>query len=93
MTGLGIPERLVVTGPFAVVRHPSSIGVLFILGGWYLMWRALHCLCWALPVVVIAILVENELEERNLEKAFGDEYRDYKKRVGRYFPKMARLRG
>ncbi len=92
MAGLGTPERLVTTGPFAVMRHPSSIGVLLIIAGWYLMWRALYCLYWAVPVVFVAMLVENELEERNLEKVFGDEYRAYKKRVSRYFPRMARWR-
>lgn len=93
MAGLGTPDRLVTDGPFSVIRHPSSVGIVLILGGWFLVWRSLHCLVWVLPPVVAAVFVENLMEERNLEKVFGDEYRAYKRSVGRYFPRFRRNGG
>ncbi len=90
MTGLGIPDRLVTTGLFGFIRHPSSFGVMCILTGWYMAWRALYCLYFAVPIMLFAIFIENRFEERNLERRFGEEYRAYKKRVGMYFPKTGR---
>lgn len=88
MEGFGTPDRLVITGPFAVIRHPSSVGIFLLTGGWFLAWRAPYCLYTALPIIAVAIAVENELEERNLERVFGDEFRGYKERVGRYVPRF-----
>lgn len=90
MKGLGTPDHLITTGLFSIVRHPSSMGVISIMIGWYLAWGALYCIYFVAPVIVIGIFIENKFEERNLEKKFGDEYRMYKKRVGMYFPLISR---
>jgi len=90
MKGLGTPERLITTGLFSIIRHPSSLGIISIMIGWYLAWGALHCIYFVTPIIVIGIFVENKFEERNLEMSFGDEYRMYKKRVGMYFPRIWR---
>lgn len=88
MKGLGIPDRLITKGLFSSVRHPSSLGVVLLLIGWYLIWDALYCIYFLVPLIVIGIYIENKLEEKNLERIFGDEFRAYKKSVGMYFPKI-----
>jgi protein-S-isoprenylcysteine O-methyltransferase Ste14 len=86
MKGLGTPEHLITTGLFRIIRHPSSLGVISIMIGWYLAWGALYCIYFVAPIIIIGIFVENKFEEKNLENHFGDEYRLYKKKVGMYFP-------
>ena len=36
----------------------------------------------------IAMAIRTPKEEANLIEKFGDEYRDYMKRTGRFFPKL-----
>ncbi|MBA4311820.1 MAG: hypothetical protein C0417_04225 [Chlorobiaceae bacterium] len=86
MKGLGIPDQLITSGLFSIVRHPSSIGILGMIIGWYFLWGALYCLYFAVPIIVLVIFIENKLEERNLENNFGEEYKTYKSKVGMYFP-------
>jgi len=88
MKGLGIPNRLITAGIFNIIRHPSSLGIIGITIGWCFAWRALYCIYFLIPVIVIGVILENKYEERNLEKIFGEEYRFYRKRVGMYFPKI-----
>lgn len=90
MKGIGTPERLITTGPFAIMRHPATAGFISIFIGWSLVWGAIYCLIFIAPIIVVGMVIENIFEERNLEKAFGDEYKVYKKRVGMYFPKIGR---
>jgi len=88
MEGSGTPDRLITNGLFSIIRHPSSLGIIFIFIGWYLAWGAWMCLIFIIPVLVVGIFIENRLEEKNLKKQFGDEYLTYKKKVGMYFPKI-----
>lgn len=88
LRGLATPEKLITTGPYRLIRHPANIGFISIFVGWFLTWGAVYCLYFIAPILVIGLIIESFFEERVLEKAFGDEYRDYKKRVGMYFPKM-----
>ena len=87
----GIPSRLITTGPYRLIRHPASAGFIIIFMGWSLAWGALYCL-YAAPVIIIGLALESLWEERNLEKALGHEYREYKGRVGMYLPKTRRLK-
>ncbi len=75
--------RLVTTGPYAIVRHPLYTTALIAL--------------WCSPILTTGILAFNiaatlyiligsELEERKLVAEYGDEYRNYKRRVARLIP-------
>ena len=39
-------------------------------------------------VVVFIMMVQVHNEEQRLERDFGDEYRNYKHKVGKFFPKL-----
>jgi len=85
--GRGIPGRIVTTGPYSIIRHPANVGFISAFAGWSLVWGAVYSLC-LLPILIIGLVVESFWEEKNLEKVFGDEYREYKKKVGMFFPNI-----
>jgi len=85
-----IPTKLVTTGIYDVVRHPQYIGLNISFAGWSLIWVAIYSL-YLIPVIIFLNWLQAVLEEKYiLEKAFGDEYREYRKRVGMFFPKFRR---
>ena len=48
------------------------------------LWSVMPLLIVLAEVILLTLQVRSE--EKRLEKDFGQEYLDYKKRVGRYFP-------
>lgn len=81
----GIPKKVVTTGPYSVIRHPANVGFISAFAGWSLVWGAVYSL-YLVPVLIIGLVIESFWEEKNLEKEFGDEYREYKKKVGMFLP-------
>lgn len=82
-------DRLVTTGPYAVVRHPQYLGIFIALLGELIHWPTILTLA-LLPFVVLAYVGLARKEERELLLRFGDAYRDYQRRVPTFIP---RLRG
>lgn len=76
-------------GPFARVRHPGYHAGLFLMTpGFCLIWGTYGM--FALPPIMLLILMGLiGAEERELLDQFGDEYRDYQRRVGRLWPRRA----
>ncbi len=81
-----LPEKIIKTGPYSIIRHPANLGFMSTFTGWYLYWCGLYSL-YLLPFFIIFLIVETFWEERNLEKVFGDEYKEYKKEIGMFMPK------
>ena len=82
-------HTLVTHGPYRWVRHPFY--------GVVLMWglsMSLLTANWLIAVLVIAAIAmlvrRTSIEEGKLTERFGDEYRSYAAKTGRFFP---RLRG
>jgi protein-S-isoprenylcysteine O-methyltransferase Ste14 len=78
--------RLIVTGPYAWIRHPMYTGIfLFGVGALlvYPTWTKL--VCWLLLALVLRAKATRE--EQALQARFP-EYRDYSARIGRFLPKM-----
>ncbi len=79
------PRALVVTGPYAVSRHPMYVGWWLIhLGAGMVQGSA-----WALLTTPGAVLAEHPAvlkEERMLAELFGSDYAVYAQRVPRYLP-------
>jgi len=80
-------HTLVTSGPYRWVRHPlytvgSTIFIAFgmMADSWFI--AALGMLAF------IGMTIRTPKEEANLIEKFGDEYREYMKRTGRYFPKI-----
>ena len=80
-------HKLVTSGPYRWIRHPlySFASSLFIAFGmmadnWFIALLGI--------LAFIAMASRTPKEEENLIAKFGDEYREYMKRTGRYLPKL-----
>jgi protein-S-isoprenylcysteine O-methyltransferase Ste14 len=77
-------STLVATGPFRFTRNPMYLGV--VVTGIGAALTAGTWLMWLVPIIVFALdqLVIIPFEERSMERAYGDAYRNYKARVRRW---------
>lgn len=77
-------SRLVDAGPYRFTRNPMYLGLALAYAGLSLLIDSAWPLL-LLPVVLVLLLViVIRREERYLERRFGDDYRDYRRRVGRW---------
>ncbi len=79
-------QKLITTGPFAIVRHPMYLGL--VLAAWgslliYLTWTTLF-----FAIFAPAILLRGRQEERALKAEFGEQWVEYCNRVPAYFPRL-----
>jgi len=79
-------QKLVTWGPYRYVRHPSYLGYFLMFLGFFLMWSNLLAL-FPLFAVPGYYRVTAE-EERLLSKRFGEAYQEYRKKTGRFIPKI-----
>ncbi len=80
-------SQLVTHGPYRWVRHPLySVGVLSFLGFFLLTasWMILLGVLLTMPF----LMLRTPYEEERLIERFGDQYRAYMQRTGRYLPKF-----
>jgi protein-S-isoprenylcysteine O-methyltransferase Ste14 len=80
-------HTLVTHGPYRWIRHPlytfgSSLFLSFgmMADNWFIAMLGI--------LAFIAMAVRTPKEEANLIEKFGDEYREYMKHTGRFFPKL-----
>ena len=80
-------HQLSTSGPYRWVRHPLyTIGSSFYISfgmmadNWFIMMMGV--------MAFIMMAIRTPKEEANLIERFGDEYSEYMKRTGRYFPKF-----
>jgi protein-S-isoprenylcysteine O-methyltransferase Ste14 len=80
-------HTLVTSGPYRWVRHPlytvgASMFIAFgmVADNWFIAGLGV--------LTFILMAVRTPKEEANLIEKFGDEYREYMKRTGRFFPKL-----
>ncbi len=84
-------HTLVTHGPYRWVRHPFYV-VVFLWG----LSLSLLTANWLLALLGVAavtmLVIRTRVEEAKLAERFGDEYRDYARRTGRFFPLLGRRR-
>jgi protein-S-isoprenylcysteine O-methyltransferase Ste14 len=81
-------HRLVTWGPYRYVRHPSYSGYFLMFLGLALMVNNPAVL---VPILAVAGYVRIvDAEESLLAARFGDEYRRYAERTGRFTPRLSR---
>ncbi|MEQ1747449.1 MAG: isoprenylcysteine carboxylmethyltransferase family protein [Saprospiraceae bacterium] len=74
-------HRLVTTGPYRIVRHPSYIGAYLVFLGGAVFLQAWVGLIVSAVCMGVAYGIRIPAEERALEANFGDEWRAYRKRT------------
>ena len=78
-------KHLMTSGPYRLCRNPMLVGIyIFDAGVLVWLWSVWPILIFLIEVILLTIQVRSE--EERLARDFGQEYLDYKKRVGRYFP-------
>lgn len=86
-----LEHHLVVSGPYAWVRHPYYLAMLGLVFG-------MAAVDFNLPLFVIGsgvfllLLRRVPLEEQQLQSRFGVEYREYCVRTGRWLPRLGKNR-
>lgn len=80
-------HRLSTSGPYRWVRHPLyTVGSSFYISlgvmadNWFIVLLGI--------LAFVAMAIRTPKEEANLIEKFGDEYRNYMKHTGRFFPKL-----
>lgn len=81
------PSRLVVDGPYRYVRNPMIAGVILILIAESLIFRSLALAEWAAAFLILNAIHFPLIEEPQLERRFGEQYREYKRHVRRFIPR------
>jgi protein-S-isoprenylcysteine O-methyltransferase Ste14 len=82
------PTAVVMTGAFRYVRHPIYLGTLLFYLGLSLATASLVSLAVTAPIFFFYNYIAS-YEEHSLEARFGDEYRRYKRRTGKWAPRLA----
>lgn len=84
---------LVITGPYRFTRNPMVFGMNSIYFAIALVVNSLVSFVFCLSFFLIFIFYLKMTEEKRLLRDFGNEYRDYKKRVSMIFPFFPRKEG
>ncbi|MBO0687177.1 MAG: isoprenylcysteine carboxylmethyltransferase family protein [Candidatus Dormibacteraeota bacterium] len=82
---VGSDQRVVETGPYRWIRHPSYTGALLIVAGLLLCATNWAALAGIVPVLA-AVLYRIKVEEQALSEELGDAYRNYARRTKRLVP-------
>ena len=82
------PKTLVTIRIYRYVRNPMMIGVWCILIGEAGLFMSFGILIWFSIFFILSVLLVPLWEEVDLEKRFGEFYREYKREVPRWIPKM-----
>ncbi|GAA2000801.1 methyltransferase family protein [Microbacterium ulmi] len=80
--------RLVVVGPYRHVRNPMYEAVLAIILGQALLFGSGWTVLYAALVFLAVLLFVLFYEEPTLELEYGDEYREYRRNVRRWTPRL-----
>jgi len=79
-------QKLQRTGLYALVRHPSYLGLELILLACAVHTRTWACFAVVLVPPTLALLYRIHVEETALSLAFGEEYEAYSRRTKRLIP-------
>lgn len=85
----GETTQLYTTGLYGFLRNPITLGLALIYAGFFL---ALPSVVMLMGFIFFALnsSYRIKMEEIYLARTFGDDYRQYRQQVGKYFPKLSR---
>jgi len=82
-------KELITEGPYSICRNPLYVGTFLLTVGVGLSFENLLMVLLALVIVVPMHFITVKMEETNLENIFGEEYRTYKRKTQRFWPKFS----
>jgi len=86
-------DRIVTTGPYQYLRHPTYVGTLTALCGAAFVTRSAMGLALAVVLFTPAAIQRARAEERALAAAYPDVWSRYVSRTGFFLPKLGRHDG
>lgn len=85
--------RLATDGVYGKIRHPQYTGLFMIVFGEGIVhWPTIVSVT-AFPIIVVAYALLALKEESQMLREFGEEYREYQRRVPMFIPRLSELRG
>ena len=82
-------QNIITTGIYRYVRHPQYLGFILVTLGWLIHWPTLPtAIMW--PILVIMYYKLDRKEENEMEKAFGESFLSYKRKVPMLIPKISK---
>lgn len=81
------PRRLVVRGPYRIVRNPMYLGAGLALAGAALFYQSVPLVAYAGIFLLVTQLFVVLYEEPILRRTFDRDYEEYCRRAGRWWPK------
>jgi len=82
------PQRLVARGLYRFTRNPMYVGVLTAILGWAVFFGSVGLVLYAVLVATVFNAFVALYEEPRLAALFGAEYEAYRRRVGRWLPRL-----
>jgi protein-S-isoprenylcysteine O-methyltransferase Ste14 len=82
------PKNLVADGPYRLVRNPMYGSVLFVMLGEAAVFHSIALAEWAAGFFVGGNVFVLLYEEPALKRKFGEEYKEYCRRVPRWLPHL-----
>jgi protein-S-isoprenylcysteine O-methyltransferase Ste14 len=81
------PRRLVVQGPYRFVRNPMYIGAGLAMTGAALFYQSFALFAYIAVFFLVSHLFVSAYEEPTLRRMFGNDYKAYCDKVGRWWPR------
>lgn len=81
-------RKLVVQGPYTYCRNPMTLGTVILYLGISIWTGSISAVVLALIFASFLTVYNKMIEERELEKQFGSEYLEYKKRTPFLVPRL-----
>jgi protein-S-isoprenylcysteine O-methyltransferase Ste14 len=82
------PKRFVVLGPYRYMRNPMITGALLVLLAESLIFQSWPLACWMCVFFIGNTIYFPLVEEKGLERRFGEEYAVYCRNVPRWIPRL-----
>ena len=79
-------HKLIVAGPYSIVRHPSYLGAWATIAGTTIFFNSYIAFAFAFIGMGVSYYIRIKLEEKALVEVFGQQYLDYQKKVKRVIP-------
>lgn len=83
---VGTEQKLKTDGMYLIIRHPSYLGLLFIMIGFSISMNSLISIALVTIPMFLAINYRIIVEEKVLTEGFGDAYKNYKTKTKRLIP-------
>jgi len=88
------PQKLITTGLNSKIRNPMLLGWFIMLFGLGILLNSISLIFIFTPLFIfLNILYVKTIEEKEMEKKFGEQYLEYKKSIPMFIPRFGKNKG